>query len=186
MFHVNESDWPDNNWNRLENYYPGDGYVDWVAFSAYGPQTPKQNEGESFRGMADSCYKRLRKLAPEKPVIVAEFGCTHTSKASNKDGELRADRWAGAALRDIFAGRWQEVVGFSWWNESWENDDNPEHDTNMRVQDWGKLGRAFRKQLRKNKNKLQTEPVIISAEYGSKSPKPRSSSANGRGNKPVT
>ena len=27
------------------------------------------------------------------------------------------------------------VIGFSWWNEQWENDNKPAHDTDMRVQD---------------------------------------------------
>jgi hypothetical protein len=160
VFHVNDSDWPDKAWNRLENYYPGDGYTDWIALSAYGPQTPMDTWVDLFRDMADECYARIRKMAPDKPVFVAEFGCTHTGKASRKDERMRADRWAGDALADFFAGRWPAVIGFSWWNEHWRNDNNPAHDTNMRVQDYQPLADAFRTSLADNSAKLQTEPVI--------------------------
>lgn len=160
VFHVDTTDWPDKQWNRFENYYPGDNYVDWIAVSAYGPQTPMDDWAESFRKMMNPCYERIKKMAPGKPVIVAEFGCTHTSEASKEDKKYRADRWAGSALDDLFADRWPAVIGFSWWNEQWENDNNPRHDTNMRVQDWGPLKRAFRKRFRKNKGKLQTSPIV--------------------------
>jgi hypothetical protein len=36
------------------------------------------------------------------------------------------------------------VIGFSWWNEQWENDNKPAHDTDMRVQDNPRLADAFR------------------------------------------
>lgn len=160
VWHANASDWPQTEWNRFENYYPGDEYVDWVAVSAYGPQVPLENWGDTFRRMIDPWYKRQIKLAPDKPIYVAEFGCTHTSVASDENPKYRADKWARAALRDLFARRWPAVIGFSWWNEAWENDNNPEHDTNMRVQDWAPLKKAFRKQFRKNASKMQKIPII--------------------------
>ncbi len=42
VFHVNYNDWPNEAWNRFENYYPGDEYIDWLAVSIYGAQQPVQ------------------------------------------------------------------------------------------------------------------------------------------------
>ena len=40
VWHVNWLDEPEKDWNRFENYFPGEDYCDWVALSAYGPTTP--------------------------------------------------------------------------------------------------------------------------------------------------
>ena len=160
VWHPDASDVPDVDWNRFDNYYPGDGYVDWIAVSAYGPQVPTWEWGETFREMVDPWYQRAVALAPGKPLYVAEFGSTHTSEASENDPAFRADNWARAALDDILGGRWPALIGFSWWNEAWQNDNKPEHDTNMRIQDWKPLQKVFRKALRENRKKLQLKPLL--------------------------
>ena len=76
VWHVNWLDQPEAKWNRFENYYPGDDYCDWVAVSAYGPLTPRAVDGtESLRFKMQTAYPRLTKLAPGKPIVIAEFGC---------------------------------------------------------------------------------------------------------------
>ncbi|MBU4195047.1 MAG: hypothetical protein KKF66_08640, partial [Actinobacteria bacterium] len=124
-------------WNRLENYYPGNQWIDWIGVSAYGPQTPMDNYSDSFRSIMDSAYPRLTSLSPFKPIFVFEFGVT--------SGNPHVDQaqWAQSALRDLTALRWPRVAGFSWWNEKWENDDDPAHDTDMRLQDNPELADAF-------------------------------------------
>jgi len=52
--------------------------------------------------------------------------------------------WARNALSDITSLRWPRIIGFSWWNEGWQNDDDPAHDTNMRLQDNPKLAAVFK------------------------------------------
>jgi len=153
VFHPDTHDWPNKKWNRFENYYPGDDVVDWIGVSAYGPQTPMDSECESFRQMMDSTYNRLEKLAPNKPVIALEFGCTKNSPAA------KPHEWAGAALDDIFSNRWPRIIGFSWWNERWENDDNPKHNTTMCVEDIPKLSETFKKIFRKNSAKIVERPI---------------------------
>lgn len=154
VFHVDATDDPEEWWNRFENYYPGDEYVDWVGVTAYGPQQPREDEAESFREQMDGCYERLEEMAPGKPVIVAEFGCTAGSSGADPAA------WAGAALDDILGGRWPRVVGFSWWNERWQNDDNPAHDTTMRVEEIPALAEVFRRKLEGGKDKLVERPVV--------------------------
>jgi len=155
VFHVNWLDWPPKSWNRLEDYYPGDDVVDWVAISAYGPQTPMDDYLDFFRDEIDAAYPRLQSVAPGKPVIIAEFGATAGNPL------ISPEAWAAPALDDLFAARWPNVIGFSWWNERWQNDNNPAHDTTMRMQDIPALAELFLDTLAANEAKLQVSPVFV-------------------------
>ena len=138
VFHVNGEDYPGGDWNAFEQYYPGDEWIDWIGISSYGGLTPLDDWWPSFREGMDAAYPRATAMAPDKPVIVAEFGAT----ANHPSGDQVA--WATEALADITGMRWPAVIGFSWWNERWENDDDPAHDTTMRLQDTPELASVFR------------------------------------------
>ena len=159
VFHVNSADVPKDDWNRLENYYPGDAYVDWLAVSVYGPKTPADadREAKPFARQMEKVYSRLVKLAPEKPVIVAEFGCTAGHE------RVSPEDWASAALEELLSRRWPKVAGFSWWNERWENGRRREA-TTMRVQDIPALAQVFRAKLNEAKEKIQDRPINTPAE----------------------
>lgn len=148
VFHVNDGDWPDVSWNRLENYYPGDAYIDWLAISSYGAQTPLDDWWPIFRVSMDDVYPRVASLSATKPIIVAEFGVTNNNPLGSQS------QWANAALSNITNFRWPRLIGFSWWNEWWQNDENPQHDTNMRVQDNPLLAQVF-------KNLVGNNPIAI-------------------------
>lgn len=139
VFHVNNRDIPEAPWNRLEDYYPGDDYVDCLGVSAYGAQTPMDDEWPEFRPLMDAVVPRLTALAPSKPLLLLEFGATR----GNPGGDQAA--WAERALSDLEQGRWPPVIGFAWWNEAWPNDDDPAHDTSMRLQDSAPLAAVFRR-----------------------------------------
>jgi hypothetical protein len=155
VWHVNWLDQPEAKWNRFENYYPGDGYCDWVALSAYGPLTPRAVDGtESFRFKMRTAYPRLTKVAAGKPIVIAEFGCdVHHRKVA-------ASEWAKEALEDLFSGRWPAVIGYCWWNESWENDDIKKHNTDMNILHDGALTKVFREQLAKHADAVQETPIV--------------------------
>jgi hypothetical protein len=148
VFHVNCDDHPRADWNRLENYYPGDEYIDCLGVSVYGAQTPMEEEWPEFRPLMDAVYPRLAALGPDKPIMVLEFAACW----KNPRGDQTA--WAEAALSDLGQNRWPKVIGFSWWNERWQNDDNPKHDTSMRLQDSPSLAAAFRKWVSVRSNVL--------------------------------
>jgi hypothetical protein len=147
VFHANGADWPQDAWNRLENYYPGDEWVDWLAVSVYGAHTPEDDYWDEFRPGMDSVYARVAALG-DKPVILAEFGVTR----GNPLGDQAA--WARSALTDITSRRYPRLIGFSWWNERWQNDDNAAHDTTMRLQDNPDLAAVFLELVGKN-------PVVL-------------------------
>jgi hypothetical protein len=155
IWHVNWFDEPETKWNRFENYYPGDDYCSWVALSVYGPLTPMTKDGlESFRFKMSEAYPRLTKIAAGKPIVIAEFGCDlHHRK-------VRASQWANAALDDLFSNRWPGVIGFCWWNESWENDDQEKHDTDMNILHDSSLTNVFRTQFAEHAEKIQQTPII--------------------------
>jgi hypothetical protein len=156
VWHVNWLDQPEAKWNRFENYYPGDHYCDWVAISAYGPLTPRAVDGtESFRFKMSTAYPRLTKLAPGKPILIAELGCALNHR------KVDATEWAKNALEDLFSGRWPAVIGFCWWNESWENDDVRKHNTDMNILHDAGLTKVFREELAKHTDKLQATPITL-------------------------
>jgi len=68
-------------WNKAENYYPGDQYVDWLCFdgynwglSSFGQQF--NSKWESFDDIFKDSYQRLQKLSTDKPIIIGEFSST--------------------------------------------------------------------------------------------------------------
>jgi hypothetical protein len=148
VFHVNYNDDPNEAWNRLENYYPGDDWIDWLGVSIYGAQKPSGEANVSFRKLMDAVYPRLVKLAPGKPIIVAEFGITSLNKRINQ-----AD-WANRALKDLTGRRWPRVIGFAWWNEAWHNGGEPAYDTNMLIRSNPALVKSFKQRVGANKKVL--------------------------------
>jgi glycosyl hydrolase family 26 len=151
VWHVNWLDQPEQKWNAFENYFPGADYCDWLALSAYGPTTPTTRDGtESFRFKLREAYPRLTKLAPNKPIIIAEFGCDLHNPRVN------AAAWAKSALEDLFSGRWPGIIGFCWWNEGWQNDENKKHDSDLVVLHSEALTKVFRDEFAQHSDKLQT------------------------------
>ncbi len=142
VFHADAYDDPEEDWNRLENYYPGDEWVDWIGLSIYGAQTCDQTGAEQFTDVLDRIYPRLTKLT-NKTVVISEFGTVKNNKETNQA------EWADDALTNILLNRWPRVIGFSWWSSKWQNDDKPEHDSDMIVAENQVLSRIFNKNLTK-------------------------------------
>lgn len=155
VWHVNWWSEPEQKWNGFENYFPGENYCDWIGISAYGPTTPRMRDGtESLRFKLDECYKRLTNLAPNKPIILAEFGCDIHNR------HLNCVNWAKAALEELFSGSWPKIIGFCWWNEGWQNDDTKSHDSDLIVTHDVDLTKTFRDELARHADKIQETPVI--------------------------
>ncbi len=139
VFHINHADWPLTRWNRFENYYPGDDVIDWLGVSLYSMLGPNEDEPDDFVESFDQPYARLQRMAPDKPIILAEFGTDiHNPREP-------AAPWADRALGAILGGRWPALIGFSWWNETWPNEDDSI--TDLRVWKDPDLARVFRRHL---------------------------------------
>jgi len=125
---MNSSKHPDKALNRAENYYPGDAWIDWIGVSIYGVYTPDSTYSDVFSLRLDTIYPRIADFAPDKPIIIAEFG------SAKNNIFLDQTQWTNDALSSLDTERYPNLIGFSWWNEWWQNDSNPENDTTMRVQ----------------------------------------------------
>lgn len=80
----NESDFPDRAGNHLEDYWPGDDYVDIVGFDAYNwtDQLPRRGDGDnrSFDQIVEGPYDRIGRFT-DKEVWLCEFGTVEPDKA---------------------------------------------------------------------------------------------------------
>lgn len=74
FFHVNASGDPEESWNEISQYYPGDAYIDWIGISVYGPQT-KEEMYQSFNEIMNKVYPEITKIS-NKPIAILEFGIT--------------------------------------------------------------------------------------------------------------
>ncbi|MBN1669230.1 MAG: hypothetical protein JW862_19200 [Anaerolineales bacterium] len=113
-------------WNRAENYYPGDEYVDWLCFdgynwgtSAFGQQF--NSRWQRFDQIFGESYVRLQALSPDKPILIGEF-------ASTEDGGDKA-----AWVTDTFERLEQDypqIRAIVWFHinkeTDWRMDSSPE------------------------------------------------------------
>jgi len=74
FFHVDAYNEPDVSWNKIENYYPGDNYIDWLGVSIYGPQESNEDYQE-FSEILNDIYPTLTNLS-NKPIAILEFAIT--------------------------------------------------------------------------------------------------------------
>ncbi len=73
---------------RFEPYYPGHDVVDVVALDGYNWGRRRWwHRWRSFDAIFGASYARLRRLAPDKPIILAEIGCAETG--GNKAAWMR-------------------------------------------------------------------------------------------------
>ena len=150
VFHVNDGDFPSTYWNRFEAYDPGPEVCPWVAVSVYGAQEPTERDWWAFAEGMDAAYPRLVPLADGRPIVLAEFGVTAGARG---DPVV----WAGEALEGLLGHQWPEVQGLSWWNETWENSDDPSEDTEMRVTEIPGMADRFRAEL---DGKVTERPIV--------------------------
>ncbi len=62
----------------ISQIYPGDNYVDWLALDGYNRTT---NPWQDFSALTGTTVNQLINIAPGKPIMVAESGCTQTNYA---------------------------------------------------------------------------------------------------------
>lgn len=129
VYHVNWNSVPHAEWNTLSSYYPGDEYIDWVGISVYGALDKNRIPRTNFSEQMDYIYPELVTMAPEKPVIISEFGTDLSSH------QLSPEVWTKDALSYITSGKWPEIIGMCWWNAEWPNDRNPANNTTMRIEE---------------------------------------------------
>jgi hypothetical protein len=117
---VNTESVPNATWNAIENYYPGDAYVDWTCADGYnwGTSQTIANAGwvshwQSFDELFATTYQRILAIAPSKPFMIGEF-------ASSELGGNKAQWIADASSRMHAA--YPGLRAFIWFNYNKETD----------------------------------------------------------------
>ena len=73
FFHANGDSEPDDEWNQMAEYYPGDDIIDWIGVSVYNGLWVRDEE-RSFEDLMDAAWPQLTALSPDKPIAVLELG----------------------------------------------------------------------------------------------------------------
>lgn len=135
VFHIDADGSPGRWWNAPRYYYPGDAYVDWVGYSAYGAQTASDSWTRAGPVIRNG-YRAASQLAPSKPIALLEFGVVERRGASKA-------AWIDDAFDAIESPRLPRLIGVSWWNERFQNGDGSWSD--LRIGSSPAAGRTFRR-----------------------------------------
>jgi hypothetical protein len=115
VFHANNSSNPNQPWNRIAGYFPGSGYVDWLALSAYGQQYPGTG-WTPFEEVLPAPYREICAVDPDKPFLLAEWGVGEFPNSGSK-GE-----WIREAFRRMPV-EFPRLKAAVFWHERWQNGD---------------------------------------------------------------
>jgi hypothetical protein len=140
IYHVNADSQPHEDWNNITGYYPGDDYCDMVAVSLFGTTKPFETGTRPFKETMVETLKILQAGGIQKPVLLI----------TGTDVQGRFEDPA-AFVTDIISTLSgpdrPDIRGLIWLNSAWKNDNNPLHDTTMRLQDNSSVAAAFKKGL---------------------------------------
>lgn len=135
VFHPNNTSEPDEPWNRMKNYYPGDAYVDWLGLSAYGQQYPHTG-WIPFQKVLPEYYREICSITPDKPFILAEWGVGEFPKSGSKAA------WLAEAF-ERFPVEFPRLKAAVYWHERWQNADGSY--SNLRINSSEASLAAYRK-----------------------------------------
>jgi hypothetical protein len=103
----------------LATLYPGSSYVDWVAMDGYnaGLNPVKVDQWRSFSQIFGATYAELGRLAPGKPIMLAEVGSTEFggSKAA----------WIANAFDDQLSTAFPDIRALVWFDWTADGEDWP-------------------------------------------------------------
>lgn len=124
VFHIDSQPIPQEDWNQMGNYYPGDDYIDWIGVSVFGAQTPGDWYG-SFKQVLDPTWPEILALSSNRPLAILEWGVIE--KPGDPNGKAA---WIGDALNLILSGHYPRIRAVNYWHQrSWD----PKVDHNFRL-----------------------------------------------------
>lgn len=141
VFHVNNYSWPQENWNLVQQYYPGSKYVDWLGLSVYAKQY-RNEPWADFKSLLEWPYLEVCALDPDKPVMLAEWGVGEFPPKGRKA------RWVAEAFREMNPAKYPRLKAAVFWHEKWENSDGSW--SNLRVDSSPSSLGEFKKGIRQS------------------------------------
>lgn len=103
---------PNTAWNRIENYYPGKEYVDWLGMDGYNWGNTNGGSWQSFDQVFKGPYATIAALG-DQPVMIAEFASAESG--GNKSA------WLADAFAKIKSG-YPRMKAVTWFNTNKETD----------------------------------------------------------------
>ena len=123
IFHVNNYPIPYDTWNKMNSYYPGSDYVDWIGVSIYGKQF-NDERWPDFLWLIDDPYTELSNLDPKKPIMITEWSVGEFPESGDKSV------WIKSAF-NLMKDKFPRIKAEIFWNERWQNEDDTY--SNLRV-----------------------------------------------------
>lgn len=129
---ANVTSHPSSPENDMHHYYPGEGYVEWVAVDGYnwGDHYQVWHRWTMFDELFTKVLKSFAERYPDKRAMVAEFGCPEGSAGQK-----------AAWIKDAYASalRWPQLRALIWFNL----DKRREGELNFRIDSTPESFRAF-------------------------------------------
>lgn len=107
-FHIAARPAPDEAWNTASSYYPGDEWIDWVGFSAYG-RLRGVGSAKPFAQVVRHVYSGLAGMT-QRPIAIFELGTIDTPQSGKPE-------WIRSALSAIESGAFPRIKAVAWWNK---------------------------------------------------------------------
>lgn len=137
IYHVNAESQPVEEWNNMSLYYPGDEYCDLVAISLFGTKKPFEAGTKPFKETLDATIYTLQNGSIQKPILLIT--------GTDVQGRFAdPSTFVTNVLSPLSEKVWPQVKALIWLNAAWKNDNNPLHDTSMRLQDNSTVANAFK------------------------------------------
>ncbi len=78
------SSYPGDNSNSIEQYFPGDEFIDWVSLDGYNWGSSKEwSHWQSFEEIFSNAYIRVKDIS-RHPIMIGETACTETGGDKGK------------------------------------------------------------------------------------------------------
>ena len=107
--------WTSPGCGSLADYYPGDGYVDILSFSAYNFGTCVGSGWDSVYYVMNDPISELKAINPTKPIVVAQTAAPRSAGCGGDQAQWVRDLFASLAADP-------QVAGFVWFNLVKETD----------------------------------------------------------------
>ncbi len=121
VFHADAYNDPEDSWNAMGDYYPGDDYIDWIGISVYGPQEPGEGWWTFEDVLTDSWEEIMAISDSGKPIAIMEWGVIDKPDIGNKA------QWISDAFSLLGPdGDYPEIAAISYWHENFD-------ETNLRL-----------------------------------------------------
>jgi len=96
----------------MQNYWPGEQYVDWVGMSGYYRDT---TEAPTFQNTFGATLAQIRQIAPGKGIVLNEIGATETGGSVSNS---QKSQWINSLFDALADPANADIIGFAYFSET--------------------------------------------------------------------